>query len=151
MTVSEILSTQYTEGTVAAGDVNQPILSFNIKTENTEPVLTINKFSFITGGTFDKLVKATLYYTKRNSAFSTITKLGEIEITADAFEITVNDPVSLTEGDNYFWLTYDLSEKAVDGNIIDAGIVGVTCSDGEHLITNGNPEGNRIIKNEFFQ
>ena len=150
MTVSEILSTQYTEGTVAAGDVNQPILSFNIKTENTEPVLTINKFSFITGGTFDKLVKATLYYTKRNSAFSTITKLGEIEITADAFEITVNDPVSLTEGDNYFWLTYDLSEKAVDGNIIDAGIVGVTCSDGEHLITNGNPEGNRIIKNEYF-
>lgn len=55
---------QYTEGTVCAGDLNQPILSFNLKTSETAPVLKTQKFRFTTNGTQAQVGHATLYFTK---------------------------------------------------------------------------------------
>lgn len=150
MTVSEIIPAQFTEGTVCAGDMNQPILSFNTRTQQTEPALTASRFSFTTGETFSKLSKATLYYTKRNANFATTIKLGETEITADAFEITAETPAGLTEGNNYFWLAYDLKADVQNGDKIDAGLTGVTLSDGKHAVADGNPEGDRTVRNEYI-
>lgn len=149
MVVTGIIPAQYTEGTVCAGDTDQPILSFNIQTQHTEPALTASGFSFTAAGTAGKVSKATLYYTKRNGTFDTTTKLGETAITADAFEIAATTPVELIEGNNYFWLTYDLKTDLQNGDKIDAGLTEVTLSDGKHTVTDGNPEGDRTVKNEY--
>ena len=147
MKVTAIEATQITKGTVCAGDKEQQILKFNIKAEETSPVLTTKKFAFNTNGTNGQVVKATLYYTGTTDGFDTAVKVGESDVTADAFEITASNEVSLVEGDNYFWLVYDISEEALNGQKIDAAITSATLSDGAHAVENGNPEGDRTVEN----
>lgn len=150
MTIDEIVVSQYTEGAVAAGDKDQLILSFNIQTENTEPALEAQKFSFTSNGTFEKLSKATLYYTGVNEAFSSLTKVGETEISSDAFVIASTKSITLREGDNYFWLAYDVKDNAQTNDLIDAAITSVTCSGNEQPVTAGNPDGNRKVENKYL-
>ncbi|MEG2164617.1 MAG: BNR-repeat neuraminidase N-terminal domain-containing protein, partial [Bacteroidales bacterium] len=150
MVLASVVPVQYTNGSIAAGDIMQPILYFNIITENTEPILTASKFSFSTAGTFAKIGKATLYSTGKSPAFSTVNKVGEVNITADNYEITTSVSPTFTEGDNYFWLAYDINDNASNGDKIDAAITGVLLSDGEHLVANGNPDGDRTVKNEYI-
>ncbi len=147
MKVSSIETTQITTGTVCAGDKDQQILKFDIKTEETSPALIAKKFAFTTNGTNEQATKAVLYYTKATDAFATTTKVGEADITADAFEITASNEVSLVEGDNFFWLAYDISEMALTGQKIDAAFTSATLSDGVHAVENGNPEGDRTVEN----
>lgn len=150
MSVKEIATSQYTDGTVAAGEVDQPILSFNIKTENSIP-LSIQKLKFSIEGTTvaGDLTKATVYYTAKSAVFATTTKVGEVALTgASTFELPCDQ--ELREGDNYFWLAYDLDVKAANGNLIDAGIASLTYSGEEHIVSNGNPSGNRTVKNEYL-
>lgn len=147
MKVTAIEATQITKGTVCAGDKEQQILKFNIKAEETSPVLTTKKFAFNTNGTNGQVVKATLYYTGTTDGFDAAVKVGESDVTADAFDIAASNEVALMEGDNYFWVTYDVSEEALNGQKIDAAITSVTLSDGAHAVENGNPEGDRTVEN----
>lgn len=148
MTTQAVETTQASAKTLAAGDTDQEILKLNVKTENNYPALTAKKFSFTTNGTNDIISKATVYYTKSAASFSTSVKVGEAEVTGDAIEITATDEVSLVEGDNYFWLAYDIKETAVNGQKIDAAVTSVTLSDATHTVTDGNPEGNREVLNQ---
>ena len=147
MKVTAIEATQITKGTVCAGDKEQQILKFNIKAEETSPVLTTKKFAFNTNGTNGQVVKATLYYTGTTDGFDAAVKVGESDVTADAFDIAASNEVALMEGDNYFWVTYDISEEALNGQKIDAAITSATLSDGAHAVENGNPEGDRTVEN----
>ena len=147
MKVTAIEATQITKGTVCAGDKEQQILKFNIKAEETSPVLTTKKFAFNTNGTNGQVVKATLYYTGTTDGFDAAVKVGESDVTADAFDIAASNEVALMEGDNYFWVTYDVSEEALNGQKIDAAITSATLSDGVHAVENGNPEGDRTVEN----
>lgn len=147
MKVTAIETTPITKGTVCAGDKEQQILKFNIKAEETSPVLTTKKFAFNTNGTNGQVVKATLYYTGTTDGFDAAVKVGESDVTADAFDIAASNEVALMEGDNYFWVTYDVSEEALNGQKIDAAITSATLSDGVHAVENGNPEGDRTVEN----
>ncbi|MBR3466354.1 MAG: hypothetical protein IKH15_03960, partial [Bacteroidales bacterium] len=144
---------QYQEGTVCFGDQNQRIIDINIKAQNTEPAMQVQKMSFSTNNTNAIATKATLFYTKRSNEFSASEtyKVGETAITADAFEITLNTPATLTEGDNRFWLCYDISEEAQNGQTVDAALISVTANvngaEKTENATNGNPDGHRTVQN----
>ena len=144
---------QYQEATVCFGDQNQRIIDINIKAQNTEPAMQVLKMNFSTNGTHTLATKATLFYTKRSNEFSTLStyKVGEAAIAADAFEITLSTPATLTEGDNRFWLCYDISEEAQNGQTIDAALVSVTANvnnaEKTENATNGNPDGHRTVQN----
>ncbi len=57
--------------------------------------------------------------------------------TDNTFTITGTKDLEL--GDNYLWITYDISEDAKEGNTVDANILSYTV-DGESLVEeNGNP------------
>ena len=64
----------------------------------------------------------------------------------DEFEITTQ-ATTLFEGDNWFWLTYDINATAEEGQKIDAALVSATLSDGTHAVANGDPNGDRTVKN----
>ncbi|MBQ6203370.1 MAG: DUF4465 domain-containing protein [Prevotella sp.] len=115
--------------TVCAGDKNQAMMKLNVKTAETEPALVASKFTFSAKGTSANATHATLYFTGNSSEVSTAegNKVGEVDITADAFEIqTTGKEVVLAEGDNYFWLTYDVSEDAQNGNKVAVQFVSAT-------------------------
>ena len=152
MTVSGFDVKQFSEGTVCADDKGQQILSFNIKATETLNPLTTTSFKFKTNGTQAQIAHATLYSTRMSDAFSSGKKIGEVDVNGDEFEIAT-EATTLFEGDNWFWLTYDISEMAEDGKKVDAAVVSATLSDGAHEVANGNPSGDRTIKNvvEFVQ
>ncbi len=141
---------QYTSGTVCAGDKNQAILSVNVKTTDDLNALSAEKFAFTTNSTFAQVEKATLYYTGKNNSFTTSHKVGEANITADDFEISCSAPQVLFEGNNYFWLAYDLKADATNGQTMDAGCTAVTVSGAAHPVATPQPEGNRTVKNEYI-
>lgn len=150
MTFDAVELHQYTTGTVSAGDKDQAILSVVIKTKDNKNPLTADRFSFSSNGTFANINKATLYYTGKKTDFATTKKVGEVNVAADVFEITCSTPQALIEGDNYFWLAYDLKDNATNGQAIDAGCSAVTVSGTNKSIGNPQPEGNRIIKNQHI-
>lgn len=149
MVLKDIVPVQVTDGTVSAGDTGQPILAINLRTENTEPALTLSQLSFTAGGTSGDVSKASLYYTGKSSVFSSAVRLFEIPVTDDNFEFVFEEPRMLAEGDNYYWVAYDIKEDAVSGGRIDAGLVKAVLSDGEHVLPDGNPDGDRVLKNEY--
>lgn len=115
--------------TVCAGDTNQPIIKVNIKTENTEPALVAQKLAFTTNATNANVTHATLYYTGNSNTFkaSEMYKVGETDVTSDAFEIqTTGKTVTLSEGDNFFWLAYNISDEAKNDQKVAAKFVSAT-------------------------
>ena len=119
--------------TVCAGDENQAIMKLNVKTSNTEPVLVASKFAFNANGTSANITHATLYYTGNSSEISTdaANKVGEVDVAADAFEIsTTGKEVALVEGDNYFWLVYNIGDEAQNGEKVAAKFVSAAFTNG---------------------
>ena len=151
MTVKSVTATQITEGTVCAGNSDEPLLNVNVKTENN---LAINAeaFSFNIDGTTVPvhLTKAKLFYTGKSGEFSTANKVAELDLTGAAkFEIT-GLSVKLVEGDNNFWLAFDVDGKSLNDEILDAGCEAVTVGGKITAPANVNPQGNRIVKNEVI-
>lgn len=147
MKVAAITATQSVEGTLCAGDSLCPVLSINVRTSDTEPALGVKSLAFNTAGTFPQVSRAALYYTRGSSDFSDKVKVGEAAVGDDHFEITASDSITLVEGDNYLWLTYDISELAMNGQKVDAAVSSVTLSDGTHTVEQGSLSGEFVIRN----
>ncbi|MBQ9362864.1 MAG: DUF4465 domain-containing protein [Bacteroidaceae bacterium] len=134
---------QYATGSVCAGDADQRILDITVKAKNTEPVMQLTKMAFTTNETNEIVTKAALFFGNK--------KVGETDITANAFDITLTEAQSLVEGDNNFYLAYTISDEALNDQTIDATLVSVTALvNGEEkteVATEGNPEGNRTVEN----
>lgn len=132
------------EGTVAAGDMKQDMLTVNVKTENTEPAAQLTKMTFSAGASASHIAKA---YLLQNAAV-----VGECTAFEGAtFEIALTSPVALVEGDNLFTLAYDISDEVVNDDEIAASVVSVTA-----LVNNvektvnapaNTPEVTRNVKN----
>ncbi|NPD91666.1 DUF4465 domain-containing protein [Xylanibacter muris] len=150
MTLDSIFVSQVTEGTVCAGDTGQPILRLNLRTYDTEPVLTATKFRFTTNNTFDVITGAALYYGRADDRFSAMIRVGEAEVNGDVFEITVSEPVALVEGENHFMLVYDIDNMAVNGKKIDAALVSVVAGGETFTPALGNPDGDRTVENTVY-
>ena len=132
------------EGTVAAGDMKQEMLTVNVKTENTEPAAQLTKMTFSAGASASHIAKA---YLLQNAAV-----VGECTAFEGAtFEIALTSPVALVEGDNLFTLAYDISDEVLNDDEIAASVVSVTA-----LVNNvektvnapaNTPEVTRNVKN----
>lgn len=153
MEVLQLSQKQITTGSVAAGDSNVGILSFNIKTKNTEPHLTAESIFFNLNGTstITDVTKATLYYSGKETEVDTknAIKIGEVALN-NSLEFNITTSQILQEGDNFFWLAYDIDNKAKAGGIIDASCLSVTLSGKSYNFETNNIEGSKTIKNEYI-
>lgn len=149
MTVAAVETAQG-EGSMAAGDTGKAVLSINVKTQNTIAI-DAQSFTFTSEGTTDlsHITKATLYYTGKSAAFAATEKVGEA-VPAGQKEFTISCAQTLVEGNNYFWLTYDLDPQAVTGETLDAGCKSVTAGGSTYTPATVNPEGVVEVKNEVL-
>ena len=104
--------------TVCAGDENQDMLTITIDALNTEPAMQVTKMAFSAGENYALATKASLYYGS--------TKVGETDISAEGFEITLTNPQELKEGSNVFTLKYTISEEAQNNQTVTAILSSVT-------------------------
>ena len=125
----EVASSAVTKqtGKVAGCATDIQVMRFCLTTENTEPALQPTSFHFNTGNTYERIDSATLYFTGASDVFATTQKVGKVAVTANEFTIPASG-ISLTEGDNYFFLTYDVACNVQNKQTVAANITQVDFS-----------------------
>jgi PKD repeat protein len=112
---------------ITKGSVDNPILRIEVKTNNDGVLtpLTVDSMYFSSlGSTNPSEIKAAkLYYTGNNIAFSDTHLVATISKPSTYFSFPVDR--KLFAGTSYFWLTYDVEQDAVLGNLLDARCNGV--------------------------
>ena len=113
-----ITTTAASAETVVAGDKEQNMLTINVKTKNTEPAMQVTKMTFTAGEAYNLANEASLYFGSK--------KVGEADITASTFDISLDETQALVEGNNTFTLKYDISDEAINDQTVSAQLTSVT-------------------------
>jgi len=152
MVYSSTSVTQITD-TVNAGSFRNEVLRVNVFTTGQLSAPAATQMVFTTLGTTSiaDITNARLYYTGSSSTFATGTQLGATVAVPPADPTAMNFAFSQTllEGDNFFWIAYDVVPAAPAGNVIDARVVSTTVGGTSYAAASGNPAGSRPIKASF--
>lgn len=154
LTVLAPLPQTYTSSTVtqnnitdvAKGALNNEIIAIPIIMSGTLSPLDITSFTInITGTTSTSdISNAKLWYTGNVATFSTTTQFGStVASPSGSFNITGSQ--ALSNGTNYFWLTYDVNSSATTNNVIDAECTSLIIGGITYNPTITAPSGNRKI------
>lgn len=136
-------------GKVAGCAAGVQAMRFCLTTENTEPALQPTLFHFNTGNTYERIDSATLYFTGASDAFATTQKVGKVAVTANEFTIPASG-ISLTEGENYFFLTYDVACNVQNGQTIAANITQADFSNNTSYKAFNNSADVLTIDNTYY-
>lgn len=136
-------------GKVAGCAAGVQAMRFCLTTENTEPALQPTLFHFNTGNTYERIDSATLYFTGASNAFATTQKVGKVAVTGNEFTIPASG-ISLTEGENWFFLTYDVACNVQNGQTIAANITQADFGNGTEYKGFSNSEDVLTINNTLY-
>jgi hypothetical protein len=142
MIVSSTEAYQYNLNPVGIGMVNRDILGFKIVTQNPTDPLTVTDIRFNTTGTTNTadIAAARVMYWANNAYW--------VQYGQDAHPLSpfgFQDTLLLVEGDNFFFLMYDVAANATSGNFLDAVIDSLKIDGVWYIPVNNNPTGNRQI------
>jgi hypothetical protein len=141
--------TMPTDAAVSSGNTDVEMLCLNLQTVGTEPALTLSQLQ-LNIPCFEHLEGVKVYYTAASSTFSTTTSLtSQTNLSQALLNLEINNQ-PLKQGDNYFWVTFDVKNSQPSGTVLDAGITAYTLSGNETTITDGDPTGERIIENKWI-
>ncbi len=140
-TVSQII------GGVGVGFTNQPIIRLEITMTGSANPLSLTSITFNTNGTTNvsDIASARVYYTGTSGTFSTSTQFGS-SVNNPSGTFTISGTQQLQNGTNYFWLVYDISSSASEGNYVDAQCTGFTIGSNSYTPSVTNPPGAREIR-----
>ncbi|MFI5220135.1 MAG: BNR-repeat neuraminidase N-terminal domain-containing protein [Bacteroidia bacterium] len=102
--------------TVLRGSINQLVLGIELKTTGLGNPVKLSNITFSTNGTSlpvsAQIENARLWFTGKENNFSTARQIGQTipNPSEKEFEMTVNS--ELSQGKNYFWLTFDIKPEA---------------------------------------
>jgi hypothetical protein len=156
-TYSSSSVTQASTAGTSQYSINNEILSVKISGSGSCGTSVTNfKFNIIgDDGTNlpSNITVAKIYYTGSSNIFSSTNYVGEVASPNGEFVISSNQ--ALANGDNYFWLTYDIAGDANTGtgyNKIDAQLVSFDLNNVTYTdATDKNPAGSRtIVPAEFY-
>ncbi|MBK5284197.1 MAG: hypothetical protein JJE25_02250, partial [Bacteroidia bacterium] len=140
--------TQITDS-VNAGTTRNEVLRMNVVTTGQLSPISVTQFKFTSLGTTNiaDIRNARIFFTGSSNIFSSTVPFGPIIIPfppADPTNMTITSSRVLSEGDNYFWIVYDVVAAAPAGNVIDVQLVSTTVG-GTLYTLNSSPAGNRPI------
>lgn len=147
----EVASSAVTKqsGKVAGCAEGVQVMQFCLTTKNTKPALQPVLFHFNTGNTYERIDSATLYFTGASNAFATTQKVGKVAATGNEFTIPASG-ISLTEGENWFFLTYDVACNVQNGQTIAANITQADFGNGTEYKGFSNSEDVLTINNTLY-
>lgn len=141
------VTNQQVTGSVAVGATDAPVIRLNVQTSGTANPLVVSSITASANGTtsLSDISNAKIYYTGNNATFSTATQFGSTIAAPSLNMVFSGTPITLVDGNNFFWLTYDVSSTAQTNNVIDGEISSVTVSSNPHTPSPIAPVGNRVI------
>ncbi len=143
----QVVSTSLTQTQLPTGkgNANQRIIAVQVKTEGTQNPLTLSQINFNMNGTtnINDVSSIKIYYTGANSRFDTSNLFATV--TPASGTLTANGSQSLTMGDNYFFISYDVSASATEGNLLDAACESIVTNAGTTTLSSSTVSGSRTI------
>ncbi|MGA9115285.1 MAG: BNR-repeat neuraminidase N-terminal domain-containing protein [Bacteroidota bacterium] len=139
-------TTSQNSAPVVAGATSQQIIGIEVVTTGTAAPISATQFDLSTDGTtaIGDISNARIYYTGTSAAFAATNLFGTVASPpAGAFSITGTQ--ALLEGTNYFWVTYDISALAPEGNQVDAECASATVGGVARIPAVTDPAGARSI------
>jgi len=130
---------------LAPGRVNQEIIGIEIQANGNLLPLNVTSFNFNTTGSTNPATDISLakLFISPSSNFDTSMQFGTAIISPNG-SFTITGAYPLSDGTNYFWLTYDIPSTATLNNVVDASCTSLTVGTLKTpLIT--SPSGNRPI------
>lgn len=139
MQLDSIAVTHPTTAIVSVGAKNQELLDINVITIGDQNALSLNEMTFDLKGKQQNMEKV---YVAQNDAV-----IGEAAVTDEqTVTVTFATPFELSEGNNLFKMSVDTKASADDGETIDAKVLSVKAGENVVAATNGDPDGERMLK-----
>ncbi len=132
---------------LVAGDKAQPLLAFNVRTQETEPALTLNSLTVKASG---PITGIQLYQSTSGTDLSTAHRIAEAKLVNGEAVLDVASTPALRSDDNFFWLGCDVADDAQNGNTISVSLARLVLSDGEHTLSTSQLTGERMVENTIF-
>ena len=146
MSLNFSTTTQENLFTVPRGFANQEIIGITINTSGAQSPLSASEFTFTTTGTTNPALdikNGKLFYTGSYPTFETSNQIGSTVVSPNG-SFVIDGNQQLSEGNNYFWLTFDILPTATLGNFVDATCTGITI--GSSTVPSvTSPVGTRMI------
>jgi hypothetical protein len=139
-------TTEQVTGSAYTGVTNQSIIRVKIVTTGVTSPLSLTNLTLNANGTTAigdiNAATAKVYYTGASTTFSTSILFGATTPTIANFTVTGSQ--TLVEGNNYFWLAYDVASAATSANLIDGECIDLTVGTIQ-TPTVSAPSGNKSI------
>lgn len=146
MAYVETTTNRRDSSSVAQGFSNQEILKVNVITSGVFTPLTVGDLFFNLAQTDDAgdIAAARLYTSGAIGQLDTTNQVGStITNLSNNFSFSVND--TLSAGNNYFWLVYDIDGSATNNNVVDARLDSLVVGDTTRLPLGPAPTATRTI------
>lgn len=129
------------------GDANQRIIAVKVSANGALNPLTVSKLNFTMNGTTNvaDVTNIKVYSSGATAIFDAATATLFGSITPATGNLVVNGSQSLVSGDNYFWITYDVSSGAAEGNLLDATCESIVANASTYTIAVNTVAGERVI------
>ncbi len=150
--LSSVTVTQASTSSISVGSSGNEILKIKLdvseSTTSGGPSVDFTSLTVTGANTDDNDVSAIKIYKTSNYSFNTDNLVATGTFAKG--QLTFNLSESLTS-DMYYWVAYDVSSSATDGNTVDALIPanGMTISGNTYNSADDNPEGSRTIHNYY--
>ena len=129
---------------VGRGNQEERVVAVNIQTTGgLNPITTTALNVNLAGTATGDISNIKVYYTGGSADLNTTTQFGSATPTVGSIAISGSQTLDL--GNNYFWITYDISSTAIEGNIIDAAVESVTVGGNVERLSTTNVVGSRLI------
>ncbi|MFN7313456.1 MAG: BNR-repeat neuraminidase N-terminal domain-containing protein [Bacteroidota bacterium] len=131
---------------VGAGTPNQIVARLSVTMGAGAPAPLTN-IDVSTNGTTSlaDITNLRVYFTGTTNVFNTANQFGTT-VTTPALNNSVAGAALLSQGVNYFWITYDIAPAAAINNVIDAEVTSITVNSTIQTPTVTAPAGNRQIR-----
>ncbi|MSQ79016.1 MAG: hypothetical protein EXR21_04970, partial [Flavobacteriaceae bacterium] len=133
---------------VGKPSTNNAILQMQVVTAGCSGSLPMTSFSMNTTGCTDPnsdISAVKIYYTGSSATFSTTTLYHSVGTQNGSYAITHPTTFNLTNGDNNFWLTYDIDAGATSTDYVDAQFTSANVNGTGYSPSITSPAGDRQI------
>lgn len=130
---------------VSVSAQNMPMLRVRVNVNGVIPT-RVSGVNFNTTGTsrLAAIASAKVFYTGSSSAFNSSVQFGSTSI-APSGAISVSGNQILVNGDNYFWIAYDVATAALLGDSLVANLDNIVAVDTARVLTTTPSIGYRIV------
>jgi hypothetical protein len=130
---------------VSIGAQDMAMLRVRVNVNGQIPT-RVTRLNFNTTGTtrLAAISSAKIYYTGNSNSFSTTTQFGST-ITAPSGNIALTGDQVLVNGDNYFWIAYNVASGALIGDSLRANLDSIVVFDTARVLVTTPTAGFRVV------